>query len=102
MASLRTAPFSSPVPARIPIEPTPTQLIMGSKRIQGWASGTATDSEGTLRFAEYTGVRPMIEKFPLDQVNEASNRMIGGKARFRGVLTMEGLLVSNSLLVLSR
>jgi hypothetical protein len=25
-----------------------------------------------LRFAEMTGVRPMIEKYPLEQVNEAS------------------------------
>jgi D-arabinose 1-dehydrogenase-like Zn-dependent alcohol dehydrogenase len=71
-----------------PIEPTPAQLIMGTKRIQGWASGTATDSEDTLRFAEYTGVRPMIEKFPLDKVNEGYNRMTSGKAQFRVVLTM--------------
>jgi D-arabinose 1-dehydrogenase-like Zn-dependent alcohol dehydrogenase len=71
-----------------PIEPTPAQLIMGTKRIQGWASGTAIDSEDTLRFAEYTGVRPMIEKFPLDKVNEAYNRMTSGKAQFRVVLTM--------------
>src|SRR5207244_2833665 len=48
-----------------PIEVTPIQLIFGSKRIQGWASGTATDSEDTLRFAELTGVRAMIERYPL-------------------------------------
>jgi D-arabinose 1-dehydrogenase-like Zn-dependent alcohol dehydrogenase len=35
-----------------PIEVTPIQLIFGSRTIQGWASGTPTDSEGTLRFAE--------------------------------------------------
>ena len=44
-----------------PIEVTPTQLISGGKRIQGWYSGIATDSEDTLLFAEIMGVRPMIE-----------------------------------------
>jgi D-arabinose 1-dehydrogenase-like Zn-dependent alcohol dehydrogenase len=31
-----------------PIEVTPVQLINGSKSIQGWSSGTPTDSEDTL------------------------------------------------------
>jgi D-arabinose 1-dehydrogenase-like Zn-dependent alcohol dehydrogenase len=48
-----------------PIEASPIKLIMGRRSIQGWASGIATDSEDTLRFAELTGVRPMIEKYPL-------------------------------------
>src|SRR5580693_4551582 len=38
-----------------PIEVTPIQLISGSRTIQGWAAGTAADSEDTLRFAELTG-----------------------------------------------
>ena len=63
-------------------------MIGGSKTIQGWASGIATDSEDTLRFAELSGVRPMIEKFPLAKVNEAYARMTSGKAQFRVVLTM--------------
>src|SRR5438034_4067751 len=44
-----------------PIEVTPIQLISGSRTIQGWAAGTPADSEDTLRFAELSGVRPMIE-----------------------------------------
>jgi D-arabinose 1-dehydrogenase-like Zn-dependent alcohol dehydrogenase len=71
-----------------PIEAQTGALLFGSKGLQGWASGTATDSEDTLRFAEYTGVRPMIEKYPLAKVNEAYNRMTSGKAQFRVVLTM--------------
>jgi len=70
------------------IEVSPVQLIRGSKSIQGWASGIPTDSEDTLRFAELTGVRPMIEKFPLAKVNEAYTRMMSGNAQFRVVLTM--------------
>ncbi|HXA77737.1 MAG TPA: alcohol dehydrogenase [Candidatus Acidoferrales bacterium] len=71
-----------------PIEVTPVQLIFGMKSLQGWASGIPTDSEDTLRFAELTGVRPMIEKYPLAKVNEAYARMMSGKAEFRVVLTM--------------
>lgn len=71
-----------------PIEVTPLQLIAGSKSIQGWWSGIPTDSEDTLRFCELTGVRPMIETFPLEKAAEAYERMLSGKAQFRVVLTM--------------
>jgi D-arabinose 1-dehydrogenase-like Zn-dependent alcohol dehydrogenase len=63
-------------------------LIFERKSVQGWSSGIPTDSEDTLRFAELTGVRPMIEKYPLARVNEAYGRMMSGKAKFRVVLTM--------------
>jgi D-arabinose 1-dehydrogenase-like Zn-dependent alcohol dehydrogenase len=71
-----------------PIEVTPIQLISGSRTIQGWASGTPIDSEDTLRFAELTGVRPMIETYPLEKAAEAYARMLSGDAQFRVVLTM--------------
>ncbi len=71
-----------------PIEVTPIQLISGSRTIQGWAAGTPADSEDTLRFAELTGVRPMIETYPLEKAAEAYARMLSGKAEFRVVLTM--------------
>jgi D-arabinose 1-dehydrogenase-like Zn-dependent alcohol dehydrogenase len=71
-----------------PIEVTPLQLILGSRTIQGWAAGTPADSEDTLHFAELTGVRPMIETFPLEKADEAYARMMSGKAQFRVVLTM--------------
>lgn len=71
-----------------PIEVTPLQLIGGSRSIQGWASGTPTDSEDTLRFAELSGVRPMIETYPLEKAAEAYARMMSGKAEFRVVLTL--------------
>ena len=71
-----------------PIEVTPAQLITGSKTIQGWASGIPADSEDTLRFAELSGVRPMIETYPLEKAAEAYARMMSGNAQFRVVLTM--------------
>jgi D-arabinose 1-dehydrogenase-like Zn-dependent alcohol dehydrogenase len=67
---------------------TPVQLIVGRKSLQGWASGTAADSEDTMQFSALSGVRPMIEKFPLEKAAEAYEQMISGRARFRVVLTM--------------
>jgi D-arabinose 1-dehydrogenase-like Zn-dependent alcohol dehydrogenase len=71
-----------------PIEVTPVQLISASRTIQGWAAGTPADSEDTLRFAELTGVRAMIETYPLEKADEAYARMMSGDAQFRVVLTM--------------
>jgi D-arabinose 1-dehydrogenase-like Zn-dependent alcohol dehydrogenase len=71
-----------------PIEVTPVQLITGSRSLQGWASGTPADAEDTLNFAELTGVRPIIETYPLEKAAEAYARMMSGHAQFRVVLTM--------------
>jgi D-arabinose 1-dehydrogenase-like Zn-dependent alcohol dehydrogenase len=71
-----------------PIEVTPIQLISGNKSLHGWSTGTPADSEDTLHFAELTGVRPMIETYPLEKAAEAYARMMSGKAEFRVVLTM--------------
>ena len=71
-----------------PIEVTPAQLINGSRTIQGWASGTPADIDDTLSFAELTGVRPMVETYPLERAAEGYARMMSGKAEFRVVLTM--------------
>ncbi len=67
---------------------TPLQLIGGRKSIQGWPSGTARDSEDTLNYSSLTGVRPMIERYPLEKAADGYQQMISGKARFRVVLTI--------------
>jgi D-arabinose 1-dehydrogenase-like Zn-dependent alcohol dehydrogenase len=71
-----------------PIEVTPLQLILGVRSIQGGLAGTPADGEDTLRFAALSGVRPMVETYPLERAAEAYARMMSGKARFRVVLTM--------------
>lgn len=63
-------------------------LIGGKRAIQGWASGTAMDSEDTLRFSVLRHVRPLIETFPLKRANEAYERMMSNQVRFRAVLTL--------------
>jgi len=72
-----------------PISVTPIQLIGQRRSIQGWPSGSARDSEDTLNFCALTGIRPMVETFPLEQAAAAYDRMLSGKARFRVVLTMK-------------
>lgn len=71
-----------------PLSVTPIQLIQGSRTLRGWASGTARDSQDTLEFSAFSGVRPMIERYPLEKAADAYGQMISGKARFRVVLTM--------------
>ena len=75
-------------PSDDPIAVLPSQLLFGRRRIQGWLAGIPTDAEDTLRFADMTGVRPMIETYPLAQAAEGYARMMSGKAEFRVVLTM--------------
>lgn len=65
-------------------------LIMKRASVQGWPSGTAKDSEDTLRFSALTGVRPMIERYPLARAAEAYQQMMKGKTRFRAVLLPNG------------
>ena len=62
-------------------------IIGGSQSVAGHASGSAKDSEDTLRFAALTGVRPLIETYPLEKAADGFDRMMSGKARFRVVLT---------------
>jgi D-arabinose 1-dehydrogenase-like Zn-dependent alcohol dehydrogenase len=71
-----------------PITVTPIQLIGNRRSIQGWPSGSAQDSQDTLNFCALTGIRPMVESFPLEQAATGYERMLSGKARFRVVLTM--------------
>jgi D-arabinose 1-dehydrogenase-like Zn-dependent alcohol dehydrogenase len=71
-----------------PLEVTPVQLITQSTNIEGWFAGPPADAGDTLTFAELSGVRAMIETYPLEKAAEAYARMMSGKAEFRVVLTM--------------
>ena len=71
------------------LQVSPLILISGSRAVKGWYSGTSIDSQDTLAFSARTGVHSMNEIFSLERVNEAYERMMSGKARFRVVLTMK-------------
>lgn len=72
-----------------PLQVPGAAIIFKSSSVQGHASGTSQDSEDTLRFSAYTGVRPMIETVPLSEAQAAYDKMMSGAARFRMVLTMD-------------
>jgi D-arabinose 1-dehydrogenase-like Zn-dependent alcohol dehydrogenase len=71
-----------------PIVINPFPLLLGRRTVAGWPAGTGMDSEDTLKFSALTGVRSMNESYPLEKAEDAYNRMMSGKARFRVVLTM--------------
>jgi D-arabinose 1-dehydrogenase-like Zn-dependent alcohol dehydrogenase len=64
-------------------------MIGARQSLHAWPSGTAKDSEDTLAFSGRTGVRPVIERFPLEKAADAYQLMLTGKARFRAVLMMQ-------------
>jgi D-arabinose 1-dehydrogenase-like Zn-dependent alcohol dehydrogenase len=70
-----------------PVVINPFPLILGRRTVAGWPAGSGMDSEDTLNFSALTGVKPMIEAYPLEKAGEAYDRMMSGKARFRVVLT---------------
>jgi len=69
-----------------PLKVNTLPMLGARQSLQGWPSGTAIDSEDTLKFSAMMGVRPLIEKYPLEKAGEAYERMMSGKARFRVVL----------------
>lgn len=72
------------------VKASPLTLIGGDRALTGWSSGTAKDSEDTLRFSSLMDVRPEIETFPLEEAAAAYDRMLSGDARFRVVLDVAG------------
>lgn len=71
------------------LEPIPVpafSLIVGERAVSGSPSGAPIDIATMLDFATRHNVRPQIEMFPMDQVNEALKHLADGKARYRIVL----------------
>ncbi len=64
-----------------------TLALLSGKTIAGWPSGSAIDSEDTMRFSALFGVRPKIEVFKLEQAEEAFAKVMQNKVRFRAVIT---------------
>jgi D-arabinose 1-dehydrogenase-like Zn-dependent alcohol dehydrogenase len=74
---------ASDEPLQVPI----VQFISGHQSVMGWYSGSSIDSQDTLAFSALSSVRSMNEIFPLEDAEEAYEKMMSGKVRFRSVLT---------------
>jgi len=68
----------------IPLAGVP--LVFAGRSVVGSLTGRAVEVQDTLDFSVLTDVAPMIETLPLVRAEEAYNRMMTGKARFRMVL----------------
>lgn len=68
-----------------PLQISAFALLTG-KTVAGWPSGSAMDSEETMAFSALSGVRPSIERFKLEQAEEAFARVMANQVRFRAVL----------------
>lgn len=71
-----------------PFEPLSVSAmgLLSGKTIAGWPSGSAIDSEEAVAFSALTGVKPRIERFKLEQAEEAYTKVMENKVRFRAVL----------------
>ncbi len=71
------------------IEVSSTDLLFGSRRVEGALTGTPATGDATLKFSVLSGVAAMIETMPLEKAAEAYAKMLSGKARFRMVLSVD-------------
>ena len=63
-------------------------LVGGERDIRGSLTGSPRENEQALSFSVLTNALPRIETLPMEQANEAYQRMKSGAAKFRMVLTM--------------
>jgi len=72
-----------------PFEPLSVSAmgLLSGKTIAGWPSGSAVDSEETMAFSALASIRPRVETFKLDQAEQAFQKVMENKVRFRAVLT---------------
>ena len=73
-------------PLGIPIFP----LLVGQKSISGSPTGSPAITAKMLEFAARHHIEPVVELYPLTQVNEAMGKLRHGKPSYRLVLVNEG------------
>ncbi|BDS05028.1 alcohol dehydrogenase [Oceaniferula spumae] len=62
-------------------------LISGQRSISGSPVGSPATIESMLEFAKLHDIKPMVESYPMDKINEALEHMKSGEARYRVVLS---------------
>ena len=60
--------------------------LLAEKSVTGGMSGSPADTATMLDFDARRGIKPMVERFAMKDVNEAVAHVRSGKARFRAVL----------------
>ncbi|KAJ2875598.1 hypothetical protein GGH93_001473 [Coemansia aciculifera] len=65
---------------------SPREFIIGEVAITGSLIGGVNVLKKTLEFSAEHNILPIIERFPMDKINDALERVNDGKARYRAVL----------------
>jgi propanol-preferring alcohol dehydrogenase len=66
-----------------PYRSLPSDLLFGSRSVEGALTGNPATGDATLKFCMLAGVAAMIETMLLEQAPQAYAQMMAGKARFR-------------------
>jgi uncharacterized zinc-type alcohol dehydrogenase-like protein len=67
----------------------PISLLLSEKKISGGVPASRQETMQMLDFAARTGVRPMVETFPMPDINQAIARVRSGDVRFRAVVAAQ-------------
>ena len=65
----------------------PVFAMLTEKSVSGALCGSPSDTARMLDFAAKSGVKPVVEHFPMAQVNQAIDHVRAGKAHYRVVLS---------------
>ncbi|KAJ2056566.1 hypothetical protein GGI17_006138, partial [Coemansia sp. S146] len=65
---------------------SPFEFVISEVAITGSMIGGINVLKKTLEFSAEHNILPMIERFPMDKINDALERVNDGKARYRAVL----------------
>lgn len=71
------------------LEPIPVHamtLVLGKKALSGSPTGSRSQIDKMLQFAAQHAIAPIVEHFPMSQVNQAMDHLRAGKAHYRIVL----------------
>ena len=69
-----------------PIPINPMTLTLGQRQLRGSSQDERADLGEALAHVARGKVKPKIELYPLERVNEARERLASGKVRYRAVL----------------
>lgn len=69
-----------------PLEVPAFGLILGQKSVASSPTGSPTAIDHMLEFSARHSVAPVVEYFPMSNMNDALERLRSGKARYRIVL----------------
>ncbi len=70
------------------IEIDPMVLMFGQRQLRGSSQDERSDLREALLLVAQGKVKPVLETYPLDRVNDARERLESGKVRYRAVLQL--------------